>query len=124
MVFALVASVAAAQPPAKSKSKGDPQSTVEPRSKPGAGQKFLLQFVGDWSVHKKFTGRTGAVSESNGTCKQRMIQDGRFLESDFTFEGPTGKTTGLGLIGFEADSNRFTSVWIDSRSTRMSFRQS
>jgi hypothetical protein len=53
-----------------------------------------------------------------------MIHDGRFLQSEFVFgTGPT-KTTGLGLIGFEPTSGKFTSVWTDSRQTRMSFRQS
>ena len=53
-----------------------------------------------------------------------MINDGRFLQSEFSFASNTGKTTGLGLIGFEPESDKFTSVWIDSRQTRMSLRQS
>src|SRR5205085_10737908 len=53
-----------------------------------------------------------------------MIHDGRFLRSEFTFDGPAGKTTGTGVIGFEAASGLFTSVWTDSRSTRMSLRRS
>jgi hypothetical protein len=59
-----------------------------------------------------------------GECKQEMIQDGRFLQSSFTFFQGDVKTTGLGLIGFEATSGAFTSVWIDSRRTVMSFRKS
>ena len=53
-----------------------------------------------------------------------MIQGGRFLQSDFTFGEGDRKTTGLGLIGFEPESGLFTSVWIDSRQTRMSMRKS
>jgi len=41
---------------------------------------------------------------------------------DATFDGPGGKTTGTGLIGFEPETGKFTSVWIDSRQTRMSLR--
>src|SRR5262252_869295 len=59
-----------------------------------------------------------------GECRQTMIQDGRFLQSEFTFHAPAGKTTGLGLIGFEPETGKFTSVWVDSRQTRMSLRQS
>jgi hypothetical protein len=58
-----------------------------------------------------------------GDCRQTMIHGGRFLQSEFTFESEGGKTTGTGLIGFEPESGKFTSVWIDSRQTRMSFRQ-
>jgi hypothetical protein len=53
-----------------------------------------------------------------------MIHEGRFLKSDFVFHHNGTTTTGLGVIGFEAEPGRFTSVWTDSRSTRMSLRQS
>ena len=102
----------------------DPQSAYEPRSKPGVGQKFLEKFVGDWQVVKTFFPRNGEPTRTNGRVKQTMVHGGRFLQSDFVFDGPTGETTGQGLIGFEAESGRFTSVWTDSRATRMSFRQS
>jgi hypothetical protein len=111
----------AGQPPQKPK---DPQSSYEPRSKPGAGQKLLEKFVGDWDVVKTFYPRSGDPARSKGTCQQTMIHEGRFLKSEFVFQGDAGKTTGTGLIGFEADSEKFTSVWTDSRSTRMSLRQS
>jgi hypothetical protein len=53
-----------------------------------------------------------------------MIHDGRFLQSDFTFEQGGTRTTGLGLIGYDTAAGWFTSVWTDSRSTRMSLRSS
>jgi hypothetical protein len=113
--------VSAAEPPPGQK---DPQSTYEPRSKPGAGQKFLEKFVGDWEVVKTFHPQTGDPVRATGECKQTMINDGRFLRSEFTFRQGDATTTGLGLIGFETDTGLFTSVWTDSRSTRMSLRQS
>jgi hypothetical protein len=112
---------AAAEPPPAQK---DPQSTFEPRSAPGAGQKFLEKFVGDWDVVKTFYPRTGDPSSSKGECRQTMVHEGRFLRSEFVFQRGDSKTTGTGLIGFEAESGKFTSVWTDSRSTRMSLRQS
>jgi len=104
--------------------KKDAQSTYEPRSGPGEGQKFLQKFVGDWTVQKVFYPRGGGEpSRATGECEQTMIHDGRFLQSNFVFgTGPT-RTTGMGLIGFEPSTGRFTSVWTDSRQTRMSFRQ-
>src|SRR5262249_23665561 len=113
---ALVLARAEAQPPAK-----DPQSSFEPRSGPGAGQKYLERFVGDWDVEKIFFPRSGEPARSTGECRQKMIHDGRFLQSDFTFEGVNGNTSGMGLIGFEPSTGKFTSVWTDSRQTRMSF---
>ena len=102
----------------------DPQSAWEPRTNPGAGQKFLEKLAGDWEVAKAFYPATGDPIRGKGTCRQRMIHGGRFLESDFTFESKNGKTTGLGLIGFEPETGRFTSVWTDERQTRMSMRHS
>jgi len=118
----LFATFPAAQEKAPSAKRKDPQSEYEPRSKPGEGQKFLQKFVGDWEVAKTFHPRSGDPVRQKGECRQTMIHGGRFLQSDFTFHGDA-KTTGTGLIGFEPATGLFTSVWIDSRSTRMSFRQ-
>src|SRR5580658_4645224 len=77
--FALAAS--AQQPPEKK----DPQSSYEPRSGPGAGQKFLEKFVGDWDVAKTFHPRSGEPNTAKGVCKQTMVHNGRFLNSEFVF---------------------------------------
>jgi hypothetical protein len=100
------------------------QSKFEPRSEPGAGQALLKRFEGDWDVTKSFYRQTGNPVGVKGTCRQTMIHDGRFLQSEFTFEERGKKTTGLGIIGFEPESGVFTSFWTDSRQTRMSVRQS
>jgi pimeloyl-ACP methyl ester carboxylesterase len=102
----------------------DPQSAIEPRSKPGEGQKFLEKFVGDWEVVKTFHPAKGRPAVRKGTCRQEMVHGARFLRSSFTFGEGASMTTGEGLIGFEAETGAFTSVWSDSRSTRMSFRKS
>jgi hypothetical protein len=112
------------------KSQADPQSTFEPRSDPGAGQKFLEAFAGDWAVTKTFYPRTGDPVKTPGTCRQTMIHADRFLKSEFVFQSlvPGQKqgeeTTGLGIIGWDASTKKFTSIWTDSRSTRISIRQS
>ncbi len=91
--------------------KKDPQSAYEPRGTPGAGQKFLEKFVGDWEVAKTFHPRTDRPVQTKGECRQAMIHGGRFLRSEFVFgEGET-KTTGTGVIGFETESGLFTSSW-------------
>jgi hypothetical protein len=106
------------------KPKQDAQSTYEPKSAPGEGQKFLERMVGDWDVTKVFYPRGGGEpSRASGECKQSMIHGGHFLQSDFAFGSGTERSTGMGIIGFEPSTGRFTSVWTDSRQTRMSFRQ-
>lgn len=101
------------------------QKQYEPPNTAGAGQKLLAQFTGDWDVVKTFFPRSGKPIVSKGTCKQYMVQDGKFLQSDFTFFNSDGtKSTGGGISGFDSKSNRFTTVWYDSRQTTMSIRQS
>jgi hypothetical protein len=97
----------------------------EPPTSAGAGQKLLAQFSGDWDMVKTFYAADGKTTVTKGTCKQYMIQDGKFLQSDFTFFNADGtKSTGTGISGFESKTNRFTTVWYDSEKTSMSIRQS
>ena len=112
----LIAAAAAAQ---------QTHSQYEPANGPGAGQKLLAQFVGDWDLVKTFFPINGKPNVTKGTCKQYMIQDGKFLQSDFTFFNSDGtKSTGTGISGFDSKTNRFTTVWYDSHQTTMSIRQS
>src|SRR5262245_4414910 len=120
LLIVAVALPASAQRPPEKK---DPQSAIEPRSGPGAGQKFLEKFVGTWDVAKSFHPRSGEPVRQSGECVQTMVHGGRFLKSEFVFGTGDAKTTGTGMIGFEPDKGIFTSVWTDSRSTRMSLRQ-
>src|SRR4051812_18448138 len=76
-LFALALLAGAGQPQKKDDPKQDQkkdlQQAFEPKSGPGAGQKFLEKFVGDWDVEKKFFPRGGGEpSVSKGTCKQEM----------------------------------------------------
>jgi hypothetical protein len=97
----------------------------EPPNVPGAGQKLLAKFAGDWDVVDTFFPTHGKPIVKKGTCKQYMIQDGNFLQSDFTFFNADGtKSTGTGISGFNSKTNRFTTVWYDSRRTEMSIRES
>jgi hypothetical protein len=97
----------------------------EPPNVPGVGQKLLVQFTGKWDVVKTFFPMNGKPIVTRGECKQYMIQDGKFPESDFTFFDSGGtKSTGTGISGFDSKTNRFTTVWFDSRQTTMSIRES
>lgn len=102
----------------------DSEASYEPSSSPGSGQQFLEKFVGDWDVEKRFHSRVHGLVTSKGECHQVMINGGQFLKSEFIFYGNGTNSTGVGIIGFEPSTGLFTSVWADSRSTKMSFRQS
>jgi Protein of unknown function (DUF1579) len=122
----LMASVSLfAQEARKPRPAGDAQGSYEPHATPGAGQTLLAQFAGDWDVVKTFYPANGAPVQTKGECRQKMVHEGHFLESYFTFFERDGKkSTGTGISGFDAKTNRFTTVWYDSRQTSMSIRQS
>jgi hypothetical protein len=50
----------------------------EPPNTAGAGQKPLAQFAGEWDVVKTFFPMNGEPIVTKGTCKQYMIQEGKF----------------------------------------------
>ena len=80
----------------------DTQAKYEPPSGPGAGQQFLKTFEGEWTVVRNFYPPGGGpASKATGECTQKMVQDGRFLESDFTFHQDGKTTTGTGISGFD-----------------------
>jgi hypothetical protein len=122
----LIAAVAVAEAPAPpAAARQDAQNSYEPRTTIGAGQALLAQFAGDWDVVKTFYPMKGDPVKSNGTCLQRMVHQGHFLESAFTFlDQDGGKTTGTGISGFDPKSGTFTTAWYDSRQTTMSMRRS
>ena len=70
-LFIMIASGAAAQ---------QTHNQYEPPNAPGAGQKLLAQFTGDWDVVKTFSPMNGKPMVTEVACKQYMIQDGKFLQ--------------------------------------------
>lgn len=111
-----------ATPPAPNKNV---QERFEPPSGPGAGQAYLKTYEGEWTVVRNFYPPSGGPpSTATGECTQKMVQDGRFLESDFTFHQDGRTSTGTGISGFDPQTGLFTTFWYDSRSTRFSIRQS
>jgi hypothetical protein len=125
LTFAIIVITVAASVSAQTPPKTDAQNAYEPKTTPGAGQVLLAQFAGDWDVEKTFFPAKGDPVKTRGECRQTMIQNGHFLQSDFTFfDKDGGKSTGTGISGFDAKTNRFTTVWYDSRQTTMSIRQS
>lgn len=116
------------QPPAdggKGQPPKDAQSTFEPKTGPGAGQKLMEQYVGEWDVIKTISPPGRDPVRTEGTCRQTMMHGGKFLRSEFVFKEKDGsETNGLGILGYDSATDLFNSVWTDSRSTRISLRQS
>lgn len=87
-------------------------------SKPGAEHKMLAKFAGTWKAHVKFWIKPGeAPDESDGVMKKKMILGGRFLQEDYSGEAAGQKFIGMGLVGYDLQKKKFTSIWTDTMST-------
>lgn len=85
---------------------------------PGEPHKLLAKLEGSWTT------RTRGWMEpdkppvvSSGTCEQKLILDGHYLQQVYTGDMMGQPFTGINLLGYDNQSGKFESVWLDSMST-------
>jgi hypothetical protein len=110
---------------AKQEVKMDMQEMMEVFKKlgtPGAPHKLLAGMEGSWSTKvKSWPAPTQPPMESTGTCEQRMVLGGRFLRQEFTGAMMGGVFNGIGFTGYDNNTKKFVSTWMDSSSTNILF---
>jgi hypothetical protein len=85
---------------------------------PGAPHRLLAKWAGSWTTRTRaFTGKDEPSVESTGTCEQKMLFDGRYLQQAYTGEMMGSPFTGINLIGYDNHTGKYVSTWIDSMST-------
>ncbi len=109
----------------KQKGKMDMQSMMAIYKKagtPGAPHKRLANLAGSWTTKTTawFEPDKPPV-ESRGSCRQKMILGGRFLQQEYTGKVMGDAFTGINLIGFDNHTKKYVSIWIDSMSTGIYF---
>lgn len=85
---------------------------------PGQNHKLLEPMVGTFRTTVKSRMSPDAPwEESTGSCTNRWIFDGRFLET--SYQGSTAGMSfeGRGLTGYDNAAQEFVSFWSDSMST-------
>jgi hypothetical protein len=101
--------------------KVDMQAMMEVYTKlatPGAPHKMLAGMEGSWNARTKFwTEPNKPPTESTGTCEQKMILGGRFLQQEFAGDMMGSPFTGIGVIGYDNHTKRYISTWVDSMGT-------
>ena len=55
--------------------------------------------------------------EGTGTCEQKMLLDGQYLQQEYTGEMMRSTFTGINVIGYDNYTKTYVSTWIDSMST-------
>lgn len=87
-------------------------------SLPGAAHKLLEKLAGSWITKTKAQMEPGKPPmETTGTCEQKMILGGRYLQQEYTGDMMGEKFHGINIIGYDNTTGKYNSVWIDSMST-------
>jgi hypothetical protein len=110
---------------AKAKSKRgkmDMQAIIKIYTKvgtPGAPHQRLASLAGNWITRTTplLMDPGSPPMESKGTCKQKMILDGRFLQQEYTGDMMGSPFKGINLLGYDNYTKKYVSIWIDSMST-------
>jgi len=109
----------------KQEGKMDMQGMMEVYTKlatPGAPHKVLASMAGSWRAKiKTWMEPNKPPTESTGTCEQKMILGGRFLQQEFTGDMMGNPFTGIGVTGYDNHTKKYVSTWMDSMGTAILF---
>jgi len=85
---------------------------------PGEPHKRLAKLEGSWVT------KTAGWMEpdkppvvSTGTCEQKLILDGHYLQQVYTGDMMGKPFTGINILGYDNQSGKYESVWLDSMNT-------
>lgn len=106
---------------AKKEGKVDFQEVMEIYRKagtPGEPHKLLAKLEGSWTTRSRGWTEPGKPPvESSGTCEQKLILDGHYLQQVYTGDMMGKPFTGISLMGYDNHTGKYVSVWLDSMST-------
>lgn len=87
-------------------------------SSPSENHAIFKDLVGNWKVQSKFWMEKNAKpEESKGTQTNKLVMDGRFLQSEHKGTSMGKPFTGMGLLGYDNVRGEYQSIWIDNMST-------
>lgn len=97
-------------------------------AEPGEHHKHLAKLAGRYDCTLAFKMDPSAPAEvSQGTCNNKLILGGRYLLSEFKgsfkFGGQDVAFEGVGILGYDKNTDQLTSVWCDSMNTAVQVMQ-
>ena len=85
---------------------------------PGEPHEQLASLAGSWTTKtKEWMEPNKPPMESTGSCEEKMLLGGRFLQQECTGEMMGQPFTGIGVIGYDNHTKKYVSTWTDSMST-------
>jgi hypothetical protein len=88
---------------------------------PGEPHKLLAKLEGSWNTRTTGYQEGKQVMESSGTCEQKLVLDGHYLEQTYTGTMDGMPFTGINLLGYNNHTKKYESIWIDTMSTAIYF---
>jgi hypothetical protein len=84
---------------------------------PGEPHKLLAKLEGSWTTRTLGLHEGKPVMESTGTCEQKLVLDGHYLQQTYTGDMMGAPFSGINLLGYNNHTKKYESVWLDSMST-------
>jgi len=110
---------------AKKETKMDMQKIMEIYKKvgtPGEPHKLLAKLEGSWTTRSRgWMEPDKPPVVSAGTCEQKLILDGHYLRQEYTGDMMGQPFTGINILGYNNQTKKYESIWIDSMSTAIYF---
>ena len=105
----------------KQEKQMDHQAMMETYKKlgtPGEPHKQLASLAGKWSTKtKEWMEPNKPPMESTGTCEEKVLLDGRFLQQECTGDMMGQPFTGIGVTGYDNYTKKYVSTWMSSMGT-------
>jgi hypothetical protein len=85
---------------------------------PGPPHKTLASLEGSWITRTRaWMDPDKTPMEGTGTCDQKMLLGGRYLQQEYTSEMMGSPFAGINIIGYDNYTKKYVSSWIDTMST-------
>lgn len=105
----------------------DPESEIDTFlgfAMPGKHHQLLSRMAGSWNSLTRYWLKPGILpTESKGTSERKWVLGRRFLLEEFDGGDLALPFRGMGLYGYDAFLEKYTSVWVDTMSTAMLHNQ-
>lgn len=126
LCLVLTASIAMAKDK-KPEKQMDMQAMTDTYSKlatPGEPHKQFASLTGSWTTKtKEWMEPNKLPTESDGSCEQKMLLDGRFLQMECTGAMMGQPFNGIGVMGYDNHTKKYVSTWMDSMGTGIFFME-
>ena len=117
----VVLSVSVAMAKEKQPDQMDKQAMMDTYKKlaiPGEPHKQLASLAGSWTTKtKEWMDPSKPPMESTGTCEEKVLLDGRFLQQECTGDMMGQPFTSIGVTGYDNFTKKYVTTWMSSMGT-------